>query len=212
MTEPYPIGPSARNAGTARTTAKMAGSAPRLDVMLRRPAGARPPSARPLAALASVEPPSAIIGRSAHGQGLPMSATLPFASILDRPYQALEAQPDRCAYPWRGAPDGVTFANGRMYGACSCECGCRRRERKYYRCANCAHGTHYRPNPLPIPVAIRSARAFGDFDHGPGTGQARPPHAAPTRPAPLHRREPERAAGSPNHAPNPAHTRRAAAS
>jgi hypothetical protein len=205
MTEPYPIATPARNAERPRATAKMPGNPVRLDVMLR----ALPGNRLPLARAGSVETPEPrIVGRVPHGQVPGMFE--PFASIIDRPYATLEAQPDRCAYPWRGAPDGVAFEGGRFYGCCSCACGCRKRERKYFRCAGCAHGRHFVASPLPIPVAIRAARAFGEFDHGPGTAA---PLRNAARPAPLHRRDSERAVGSPSHAPyhSPSDTRRTAA-
>jgi len=201
MTEPYPIATPARNAERPRATAKMPGNPVRLDVMLR----ALP---TPIDTRGTVK----FLPERAHMPGAPRPGTpaMPFASILEAPYRALEAQPDRCAYPWRGAPDGVAFEGGRFYGCCSCACGCRKRERKYFRCAGCAHGRHFVASPLPIPVAIRAARAFGEFDHGPGTAA---PLRNAARPAPLHRRDSERAVGSPSHAPyhSPSDTRRTAA-
>lgn len=103
---------------------------------------------------------------SAAQRPAPMPILRKFGDTLDRSHPAAEALPgrvDRCTWPRPGMPVGAFLENGRAWGACNCECGCRRAEGKYLRCERCGRGRHAIAQPAPvIPLAVRAAMAFAE--------------------------------------------------
>src|SRR5262245_11358596 len=109
------------------------------------------------------------------GRFTPTDATARILTLdLKNDAAALPMGVDRCAWPRRGLPpESYLDETGRIRGACNCECGCRRRERKYLRCERCGRGRHEVGQVAPvIPLAARAAMAFGDFGFRPTDAEA----------------------------------------